>query len=101
MWRMGAGVKIFVHAVVVWLLAGPAFAGAVEDGVAAYERGDYATALQLFRRLADQGDAEAQYNLGFVYDQGQGLTQDYVLAHSGQSSLCRCASTGDGVVSAG
>ena len=39
----------------------PVAAGPLEDATAAYERGDYATALQIIRPLADQGHAEAQY----------------------------------------
>ena len=35
-------------------------------------RGDYATALRLWRPLADQGDASAQYNLGVMYAKGRG-----------------------------
>ena len=66
-----AGAKIVVHAVIVWLLAGP-----VEDAVAAYQKGDYATALRLLRPLAAQGDAAAQYNLGLMYDEGRGVTRD-------------------------
>ncbi len=31
-----------------------------QAGVAAHERGDYATALRLFRPLAEEGDADAQ-----------------------------------------
>ena len=30
---------------------------------------------------ADQGDADAQFRLGFMYEVGQGVTQDYVRAH--------------------
>jgi uncharacterized protein len=52
----------------------------LEDGVAAYEKGDYATALRLLRPLADQGDAGAQYNLGLIYANGQGVPQDYAAA---------------------
>jgi uncharacterized protein len=55
-------------------------AGALEDGVAAYEKGDYATALRLLRPIADQGDAGAQYNLGLMYANGQGVPQDYAAA---------------------
>ena len=33
-----------------------------------------------FRRAADQGDAEAQSNLGVMYSGGQGLPRDYVPA---------------------
>ena len=32
------------------------------------------------RRKADQGDAEAQYNLGILYYEGHGITQDYTTA---------------------
>ncbi len=38
---------------------------------------DYASVLG----SAEQGDATAQYNLGLMYDSGQGVPQDYVLAH--------------------
>ena len=60
-------------------LAAPAWAGFAE-GVAAYNRGDYATALREFRPLAGQGDAKAQVNLGFMYGEGQGVAQDYAEA---------------------
>ena len=60
--------------------AGSVAAGALEDGVAAYEKGDYATALRLLRPIADQGDAGAQYNLGLMYANGQGVPQDYAAA---------------------
>ena len=50
-------------------------------GVAAYKRGDYATALREWRALAKQGDAKAQYNLGLMYGNGEGVPQDYVQAH--------------------
>ena len=52
-----------------------------DDGLAAFERGDYETALQEWRPLAEQGDAEAQLSLGFAYATGQGASQDYVQAH--------------------
>ncbi len=51
-----------------------------QEGVAAYERGDYATALREFRPLARQGDASAQYNLGIMYDNGRGVPQDFAEA---------------------
>ncbi len=52
-----------------------------QEGCVVYERGDYDTALKEFRPLAEQGHAEAQYNLGVMYVQGQGVPKDYVLAH--------------------
>ena len=52
----------------------------IQDGVAAYERGDYATALREFRPLARQGQASAQGMLGIMYDEGKGVPQDYAEA---------------------
>ena len=37
--------------------------------------------IKQLRRAAEQGDASAQYNLGVMYDTGQGVPQDYVQAH--------------------
>ncbi len=51
-----------------------------DDAVSAHERGDYATALREFRVLAKQGFASAQLNLGFMYDNGEGVLQDYAEA---------------------
>jgi FOG: TPR repeat, SEL1 subfamily len=62
--------------ILVLSFAAPVAAGPFEDAAAAYGRGDYATALRLFRPLADQGDAAAQYNLGVMYDNGQGVPQN-------------------------
>jgi TPR repeat protein len=56
-------------------LTAPVAAGPGEDAMAVSARGDYATALRLLRPLADQGDAQAQYNLGVLYDNGQGVPQ--------------------------
>ncbi len=60
-------------------LAAPAWAGYAE-GYAAYERGDYATALREWRPLANQGDADAQTALGIMYGKGRGVPQDYAKA---------------------
>ena len=44
-----------------------------EDGVAAYQRGEYAAALNLLRPLAEQGDPGAQFKLGVMYRNGEGV----------------------------
>lgn len=49
----------------------------IEGGVGAYDRGDYPAALIEFRPLAEQGYRLAQYTLGLMYAQGQGVPQDY------------------------
>ena len=51
-----------------------------QTGMAAYQRGDYTTALKEFRPLAEQGNAEAQFQLGVMYHSGRGVIQDYVEA---------------------
>jgi len=56
--------------------SGAAFAGPLEDALAAHDRGDDATALRLIRPLADQGNADAQYNLGNMYATGKGVPKD-------------------------
>ena len=61
-------------------VAVPAVAGPLEDGAAAHEKGDYATALRLWHPLAEQGNAHAQFNLGVMYYNSQGVPQDYEAA---------------------
>ena len=51
-----------------------------EDGVAAYQRGDYATALRLLRPLAEQGDAKGQNWIGLMYENGHGVTRSKIRA---------------------
>ena len=70
----------FLAAWLIAAFAGPAAAGPFEDAGIAYQRGDYATALRLLRPLAEQGVAGAQYNLGAMYDKGQGVRQDHTEA---------------------
>ena len=73
------------HAIAAILLmlsfATPVVAGPLEDANAAIKRRDYATAVRLIRPLAEQGDANAQYNLGVFYDNGLGVPQDKVRAY--------------------
>ena len=53
--------------------------------MAAYNSGDYATALQEWRALAEQGNAVgqpyAQSNLGVLYEFGKGVLQNNTKAH--------------------
>ncbi len=74
--------KFAIGLVVVALFVGSmtAHAADFDVGFEAHQRGDYATALRIFRQLAEQGDASAQYNLAFMYDNGRGVTQDYAEA---------------------
>jgi TPR repeat protein len=62
------------------LLALPAWAGPLEDANAAYERGDYAAALPLYRTLAERGDGSAQSRLGSIYLSGRGTRRNFTEA---------------------
>ena len=55
-------------------------AGPLEDARAAFVKGDYAQAFPLYRKAADQGNAEAQLFVGLMYRDGQGVPQDYAQA---------------------
>jgi TPR repeat protein len=68
-------------------IAGSAVAGLFEDGLNAWERGDYSTAMRFFRPLADRGDPKAQYRVGVMYQHGWGVPLD----HSGAVSWFRQA----------
>jgi TPR repeat protein len=72
--------RVILLTLALTLSAVPVAAGPVEDAEAAYERGDYETAVQLLRPLGEQGDAKAQHSLGFLYAKGQGVPQDYAEA---------------------
>ena len=56
------------------------FADDYEEGLEAFERQDYKEAVRLFTPLAEQGLANAQFGLGFMYAKGQvlsGMVENY------------------------
>jgi TPR repeat protein len=52
-----------------------ALAGPWEDGMVAYNRGDYVPAIRLFRPLAEAGNPKAQNQIGLMYRKGEGTAQ--------------------------
>ncbi len=52
-------------------LTAPAWAG-WDEAAAAHKRGDYATAIRELRPLAEQGVADARFDLGLMYGEGLG-----------------------------
>lgn len=46
----------------------------------AYDRANYATALKVWLPAAQQGDVNAMYYVGKIYEQGLGVEPDYALA---------------------
>ena len=89
---------------------GVSWSNVYEKGQNAYNSGDFATALKEFRPLAEQGDALAQYQLGLMYEKGEGVPQNdktavkwYRLAaeqghSSAQTNLGTIYGTGKGVI---
>lgn len=73
---------------------GAALAGPLEDGTAALEAGDYQTALTLLRPLARQGNVDAQFYIGGMYEHGWGVAADRALA---MQWYIRAAKQGNGV----
>ena len=72
--------------------ASGALAGPWEDGMAAYNRGDYLPAIHLFRPLAEQGNAKAQRVLGAMYRKGEGVPRS---AHRALMWFSLAAKRGD------
>lgn len=74
-------IKPVISATAFALTIHPIWAQDFNKGIDAYSAGDYAAVLQEWRQLADQRNARAQNNLGNMYYLGQGVAQDYILAH--------------------
>ena len=64
----------FAFVLCAGLLSTAAFADECYDLVAA---GKYEQGLKVCTKSAEQGNSWGQYNLALMYDQGQGVTQDY------------------------
>lgn len=57
-----------------------ALAGPWEDGMVAYNRGDYLPAIRLFRPLAESGNPKAQTQIGTMYRKGEGTQRSLTRA---------------------
>lgn len=75
--RTAAAGALFLLAAFVVL---PATAQTLDESVAAYDRGDYATAWRGFHRLANRGDAVAQGVIGMMFYNGESVPPDYAEA---------------------
>ena len=74
---MRSGIRNLLGALAIAAALGaPAAAGPLEDANDAYREKAYAKAAELWRPLAEKGDAEAQYSLGTLYAEGKGVEQN-------------------------
>jgi TPR repeat protein len=80
--------KIVVRQMLVAATAASLFLGAaaaaadVKKGVDAWQAGNFVGAVAEWRPLAEQGDSDAQFNLGQAYKLGRGVPTDLRLAQS-------------------
>jgi TPR repeat protein len=61
-------------------LTGQANADSLSDAKRALDTGDFATAVKLYMPLAKLGNADAQFHLGVLYDEGEGIPENDVEA---------------------
>ncbi|MCW8917444.1 MAG: sel1 repeat family protein [Gammaproteobacteria bacterium] len=73
-------------------LSHPAGAGPLDDGLAAFNAGDYAQAFAIWKPLAEAGDIKARYNLGLMFQQGLGVAKD---PHQARQLFAAAAKQGD------
>lgn len=102
-----AGVLLAAGA--IWALHMHRVATAVDNGVVAFKKGDYAQAISILAPLAERGNATAQLTMGTMYAFGSGVARDRTKAsallaesldeRTGEFYLwvARSFETGDGV----
>jgi TPR repeat protein len=73
-------IKCFGLALVMGSLSMQPAIAQVTAGIDAYNRGDFSTAIKLWREQALKGDADAQFNLGQAYKMGRGVKVDLDIA---------------------
>ena len=72
--------KNLIYFIYITFLSGPVLAEPFVAGLNAMDREHYATAFRAWKGLADNGEAEAQNNLGYLYQYGYGAKQSYTRA---------------------
>lgn len=68
--------KIISVAAMIFGVSVVAWPGDFEEGVAAFKKENYTVALQKFRKLTAQGNADAQFKLAILYRNGLGVAKD-------------------------
>jgi uncharacterized protein len=82
-WRAMPGVLVCVA-----IFSNPAAADRLRNGTRAFAAHDYVTAARIFTDLAPLGDARAQTYLGYMFANGKGVPQNFMVA----AGWYRCAS---------
>jgi TPR repeat protein len=61
---------------ILFLFSGLLYANSFNDGLQSYQNGNYQKAAKLYQKAAEQGNDQAQFNLGIMYVKGEGVKQD-------------------------
>lgn len=81
---MNSIVRLFAGFALLAICLPSAMAGTPEEdfrtGLSAFNRGDFAAAMRLWRPLADKNEARSQAGIGFMYHRGLGVKTDDVQA---------------------
>ena len=72
----------------ILLLSSLMYANLLNDGLNAAKNGNYKKAAKLWKKAANQGVAAAQYNLGGLYYNGQGVRQNKSKAKKLYGNAC-------------
>ena len=65
--------KHLIAALLILATSSPLAAQSVKAGIEAWQKGDYAAGVAIWRPLAEKGDADAQFNVGQAYRLGRGV----------------------------
>lgn len=79
-------------ALAVLILSSTTALSGFDDGVSDYRSGNYSAAFKEWSDAAEQGDVDAQYNLGCLYLRGEGVAKNRTMA---DEWLQRAADQGD------
>ena len=69
--------QVVLAALLIMGLMTSAVAGIIDEGREAYGQRNFEKALKDFRSLAESNNDEAQFFLGVMYENGDGVSQDY------------------------
>lgn len=78
--RIGSGLWLIVILFSAGLSTSQQALAGWPEANAAVERGDDVTAFHEWMELAQQGDAQAENNVGYAYERGKGIAVDYAQA---------------------
>jgi uncharacterized protein len=68
--------RLLASLVAMAVVAAPALAAPLDDGIRAAQTGNFATAFQLLTPLAESGNAQAQFVVGVLFANGRGVPED-------------------------